>query len=259
MPIGDAVSFALQDMNIQEGGFRFGTIVQIDGELHYLLAQSAIFESRFGTIFFIYDYSFKTQSWFYWDYLAFGNVMTCAVHQSNDWQNVISTNEDSRYDNWLVLGISNNTTGFATLAELAVGQRLLQLEIGTPLFAQRFSYLFRCETPASARLQTERRVLIEYENIPQLFGSAATLNMSLTGQNSPSLTNTNAMTTQTSFAVDLVYPTTPVQPSQILTVQSEPVGPAFTSCGSMLEISSSGILNLSRVTQVNELQKSEIQ
>jgi hypothetical protein len=234
----------------------FGSIVQMDGEKHYLIQAVNIDSGTLPVGTTVFDLSFKTGCWHTWNYGAID--FSGPVYQSYDTQ-AMGGGSLIYADNWILVPLVN--AGSIHLLELAIGSRLLALNGAgvSPIISQTFSYNFRCETPASARMNQERRVVIEYENIPQLAGTSVTLNLTLTGQNSPSLSNVNAMTQQITFAATLVYPSTPVQPGQILTVQTEPVGPAFVTCGSMMTAASTGLLNIVRIAQINELQKGEIQ
>jgi hypothetical protein len=131
-----------------------------------------------------------------------------------------------------------------------------------PLTAQTFSGQFKCEDPSPGRMHSIRRVNIEYANIPDLQGTAPEFVLTLTGQNSPSLTATNNLMVQSSTNATINYPdnSQPVAVGQTLVSQVEPTGPAFTACNTTLSIpSTSSIFFITRIRQICELDKSEVQ
>jgi hypothetical protein len=256
-PIGDRIAATLQDLSGSVASndqiHIFGVIVQIEGEKHYLVIASQ------DQQFTVYDYNFKSRSWYEWAYE--GTDCTCVIYQAFDVQTVVPPNA-IEYDNWLLLASSFPETRITELAP--PGPRFFQITgMGVnPLTAQTFSGQFKCEDPSPGRMHSIRRVNIEYANIPDLQGTAPAFGLTLTGQNSPSLTATNNLMVQSSMTATINYPdnSQPVAVGQTLVSQVEPTGPAFTACNTTLSIpSTSSIFFITRIRQICELDKSEVQ
>jgi hypothetical protein len=112
-PIGTNIGNLLQDAGIWNNGSYplqglYGSIVEIEGELHYLIALSSDDydftqgnASRFTTVF---DYNIAENNWMAWGYT--GLTVTCPIYQSIDtaiYPALSAQGNEIAKDNWLLM------------------------------------------------------------------------------------------------------------------------------------------------------------
>jgi hypothetical protein len=142
-----------------------------------------------------------------------------------------------------------------------------QIQLGSNTFyAPMFSYQFRTEAPSIARMQSERRIAIEYENISSLSGSTnPLLTLVYTGQEDPTLSTgfayalTGIKSQQQTSTQQIIYIAANTIPGQVLTCQAD-FG-AFTGVCTSLGISSTGansLVSLVRLTQIADVAKAQL-
>jgi hypothetical protein len=149
----------------------------------------------------------------------------------------------------------------ANIYEITPLTRQLQLNPFSPFVQANLAYQFRTESPSIARMQSERRIAIEYELLP----SSATnpvLSLTYTGQEDPTLSSNfgfplTGIVSQTQTSTQqLVQITASTIPGQVLTVQAD-FG-TFTGVCTSLGLSATGtnaLISIVRLTQVADIAK----
>ena len=120
-PIGDNIANQLQNAGLWNNGSYplqglYGSIVEIEGGKHYLIALSSDdWDFQHGNASrqtFVFDYNMQESSWHTWNYA--GITATCPIYQSNDLQAYPGANSSLQLarDSWLL--ISSTQSGSAT-------------------------------------------------------------------------------------------------------------------------------------------------
>lgn len=261
-PIGDAVASLLQDFAIWNDGLYpdaglYGSIVEIEGEKHYLIGFSSNDPTLANNALrktLIYDCNIKSGAWMTWTYA--GVTMTCPIYQSYDEQTMQGTGSTLLIDrdNLLLIGLATTVSGASqsVLGQVFAGQALANVVAsGTRIAAENLSIQFRAECPAIGKSQTNRGVAIEYENVPVLSGTSANISLVISGQPDPVSGTPPA---SNAFAVSLpYYPlSAAVPPSAVLTALCQPSGvTALDTIGTMLAISVAPETSFVRIIKVD--------
>jgi hypothetical protein len=239
----------------------YGSIILIEGQKHYVISLSTddvIFtgDTR-ATI--VYDFNMAENSWHFWSYPGF--TQTCPMFQSFDSATYQATSNAANVriarDEWTLIPLATTVSGNDKSVVYEVAPLTRQISIGPgAVFASTLFYQFRTEAPSIARMQQERRILIEYENTPLTFSPV--LNMTYTGQQDPT-TQTGTISQQATTSVTLTRFTSATVPGQIVTLQAD-FG-TFTGVCTTLSLAASGnnsLLSLVRLTQVSDLPKGQV-
>jgi len=269
-PFGDQISSLVQNLSywpitgfLQSSGI-FGSIVEIEGEKHYLIV-FASYDDSFGSthpldVFsYVYDANLKTNSWTTWFYQ--GLFISAPIYQSYDSQEVAGVYPFAVNDNWLL--VATNTSSWISsggnLGQVLVGQQLYNSTAST-FFPGSLNVVFRTETPAMAIPQTTRRLLVEYENLPVHGGLSPQIGVTLFGQPEPDSTGAQAPISNTATVVlpNFALSET-VIPNAVLTVKAEMQGTALTTSATTLQIQTTTQVRLIRVALIAETTKSELQ
>ncbi len=280
-PIGNNIANLLEDCSTwNDGNFPlqglYGSIVVIEGQLHYLIALSADdwdYQNGNGARQTqVFDYNLSENNWHQWTYQ--GATLTCPITQSFDvaqyTPDATANNMQLARDTWLLMPFTQSTGNNAPYGEIAVAyeaapltQELVLLSApisATPVFSEFLNVSFRTETPSPARMQSERRILIEYENLPaaKTLGISPTLTLTYTGQQDPSPV-TGTVSQQQISQTTLSYPGTNTSSAQILTQQAD-FGTFTGACTNLQVNSTSGqsLVSIVRVTQVADLPKTTV-
>lgn len=264
--IGMNIANLLQNASIwQSGRFPlqglYGSIVLIEGQKHYLIGLSSDLDSGTRETF-VYDFNMAENSWHFWSYALAG--MTCPIYQSFETAEFTGggTVIFAR-DTWILMGFDSIISGSDTgsVMELAPLTRYLQIvaEGGTPA-ATSLGYQFRAESPAIARMQSERRILLEYENQTTLAAEDInpTLTFTYTGQQDPT-SQTGTVSQQQTQTQVLNQLTANTIPGQVLTAQAD--FSTFTGVCTSLGMTATGndaLVALVRLTQVADLPKGQV-
>lgn len=277
VPFGDPVASLLQNFSLWNDGHYlnaglYGSIVEIEGEKHYLLGFSSnqpvplvgVNQLRNTKIF---DANLKTGSWNVWTYP--GITMTCPVYQSYDFQVMagVTPNLIIDRDNLLLIGLavsggSGGNFESPRLGQVMAGEQLYPIPISTTRYGNEFyTYQFRAETPSLARPQTNRRLLVEYENLPTVPSGTAALTCTIYGQPDRDSTGTFPAPITNQFVMNLPYfPLSATVPAHaVLSATGEPSGTAITSLASSIQIVCPNQLRIVRVSLVAETTQSEMQ
>lgn len=271
-PFGDSVASLLQNYALWNNGTYpnaglYGSIVEIEGEKHYLIAFSSDQPVPLGSVnqlrrVVVYDCNLKTGSWNVWTYPNI--TMTCPIYQSYDAQVMgqSGANVFIDRDNLILMGIANsgNTFDRSFLAEVMAGAQLYPLVQGgvARYGSEFFTYLFRTETPTMGRPQANRSLLIEYENLPQSRDSSgisqAVLTCTLYGQPDKDSTGTFPAPQSNPFQITLPYfPfSSDVPRGTILTATGEMSGTAATFLATSVQIVTPNMVRIVRVSIVAE-------
>ncbi len=277
-PIGGNIANLLQNCSTWNNGNYplqglYGSIVVIEGELHYLIALSSDdWDLQGGSGFrqtTVFDYNLNANNWHQWSYGQY--TLTCPIAQSFDTAsyspNSTANNTQIARDAWLLAGLTESTGAVAPFGEAAVVfeavplTRQIQLlaALASPVAGQTFLYQGRNESPSPARMQSERRILIEYENEPILEAQGITpaLTAVYTGQQDPTVQTGTVVQTQTQTAT-LNYLATALA-GQVLTQQTD-FG-TFTGVCTSINLSggqNDSLVSLVRITQVADLPKAQV-
>jgi hypothetical protein len=246
----------------------YGSIVVMEGELHYLLCASSagVIGTSATADTQVLDYNMANTSWNLWEYP--GYTATCPIVQSVDNQIMpihLSSRTYIANDNWLLVGWYAGSSGIAYVHQMLTVNQLMQMtglgNLGTQIFAPTLSVQFRTESPAVARLLQERRIAFEYENLEQI-STSLNLNWILYGQQDPTaVTNStgpalNTTSLFTSSVNYLPFSTTGLLSRQVFGWQQD-FGTWAGTCTS-LNLSTSNPVSLVKITQVSTLPKVEI-
>jgi hypothetical protein len=264
--IGQNIANQLQNYSTwNDGSFPlqglYGSIVLIEGEKHYLIAFSADNTPTRNSM--VYDFNMNESNWHSWTYG--GITFTCPIAQVFDTAAYVSGLQTViARDAWIVSSWTSGTlSDTATLVDLAPLNRYIATLPNSPFQTPNFAYGFRTESPAIARMQSERRFAFEYENEPALEAQSVTpiLNFYYTGQEDPT-TQTGIVSQQQTTTYEMTYlPVNAINtvPNQILTAQVD--FSTFTGVCTELTIGglgSNALVSLVRFTQVAELMKGQI-
>ena len=249
----------------------YGSIVLIEGQKHYLIALSAddwdlANNPRSTTVF---DFNMNENSWHQWSYSGTLTApIFCSFDTAEYTSNATANNTQISRDSWLLAAFTSTISGSpnteaATVYELAPLNReiqLLSLSVTAVIGTQVFAYQFRTEAPSIARLNQERRILIEYENYVQLYTLAINpvLTLTYTGQQDPTAQTGTVSQQQVSSQV-LNQITASTIAGQVLTAQAD-FG-TFTGVCTSLKLSGFGTASLAslvRITQVSDLPKTQV-
>jgi hypothetical protein len=146
----------------------------------------------------------------------------------------------------------------SSVVELApVSRNLMLTSLGVTGQDFPLAYQFRSEAPSIARLQEERRILVEYENQPILaaLSENPTLSLTYTGQQDPTSQTGTVSQQQTSTQV-LPQIDANTIPGQILTVQAD-FG-TFTGVCTSLSVATEEPVSIVRLTQIADLPKGQV-
>jgi hypothetical protein len=238
----------------------YGSIILIEGQKHYLVAESAddvVFTGNGTRSTSVYDFNMAENSWHFWTYA--GVTQTCPIFQSFDTApyKASATSGDVRIarDEWILFPITTTVSGHdqAVMRELAPLARQITLGQGGLVFQPALFYQFRTESPSIARMQSERRIGLEYENIPSL--SAFNTTMIYTGQQDPT-SQTGTVSQQQTTSISGAYINTNNIPGQILTLQAD-FG-TFTGVCTSMSIGGNSLVAIVRLTQVADMAKAQI-
>lgn len=246
----------------------YGSIVLIEGQKHYLIAQSSDNIGPFplstnqNRVTNVFDFNMAENNWHTWSYI--GQTQTCPIFQTFDTAafkaTAVAGDVRMSRDSWILAGWSTTVSAndLAVVYEMAPLTRRLNLP-GNPVIESTLAYQFRIEAPSIARMQQERRILIEYENLPQLI-PPTTLTLSYTGQQDPTTqTGTVTQVQASNIGLTNALVSSTMLPGQVLTVQAD-FG-TFTGVCTSLGISGTGInalVSLVRLTQVADLPKGQV-
>lgn len=249
----------------------YGSIVLIEGEKHYLLASSSddiaisdlTNESRSTTVF---DLNLNENSWHTWEYP--NRTLTCPIAQVNDVARLTPGTVPQIYgDSWLLIPLTVTILSGdeqAELYEVAPLVRQLNILSYSPSTVAEvppvLMYFFRTEAPSIARMQQNRRILIEYENQPILAAASITPGPGFiyTGQQDPT-TQTGTVSQQQQQSASLPSLTAPIVSGQILTSQLD--FSTFTGVCTELELIASAndaLVAFVRITQIADLPKAQV-
>jgi hypothetical protein len=272
--IGQNIANLLQDCSTwNNGNFPlqglYGSIVLVEGQKHYLITLSSddtpypLGGARNTSMF---DFNMNEGSWHQWIYQ--GLTATCPVYQAFDtaiYTPSAGATPQIAADTWILAPFSqtpNSGEGdVVNLYELAPLVRNLQLRninvsTVTPSF---IVYQFRTETPSIARMQSERRIAIEYESQPVLASLDITPTPSFIyyGQQDPT-TQTGTVVQTESMSIPLVAAGSTFAGS-MLTAQLD-FGTFTGVCTSLLIEATfdNALVAYVRITQVAELMKREL-
>lgn len=246
----------------------YGSIVLIEGQKHYLIAESSDNVGPFplstnqNRVTNVFDFNMAENNWHTWSYI--GQTQTCPIFQTFDTAafkaTAVAGDVRMSRDSWILAGWSTTVSAndLAVVYEMAPLTRRLNLP-GNPVIESTLAYQFRIEAPSIARMQQERRILIEYENLPQLI-PPTTLTLSYTGQQDPTTqTGTVTQVQASNIGLTNALVSSTMLPGQVLTVQAD-FG-AFTGVCTSLGISGTGInalVSLVRLTQCADLPKGQV-
>lgn len=255
-PVADKVASLIQaysqwtDGRFPNAGL-YGSIVEIEGEKHYLVAFTTNDPSLSGAARSSLVYDFNTVNWVATTWTLSGVTLTCPIYQSYDIQNLSGL---IVRDNWLLTG-SETTVSSAiscTLTQVAVGQQLFTYSSITPTVSPQFFVSFRTETPACGRSQSNRTLWVEYENLPGQ--STSTLTANIYGQ--PDINNQSSATAPIaeSFTLPLYYfaLSSSVPANAVLSMSGAPTGSAFNTLATSVNLSTSNPIRLIRYDMVGE-------
>jgi hypothetical protein len=281
--IGQNIANQLENFSLwNNGNFPlqglYGSIVVIEGQMHYLAAFSSDDwdyqngNTTRGTT--VFDFNINENSWHTWIYP--GYTLTAPIYQSFDTAvySASITANDLRIsrDSWLLTaftvasGSGAPYTEQANAYEAAPFTRAVQLASLSvaPVVSPVLSAQFRTETPSIARMQSERRVLVEYENQPSLasLSPQPSLVLSYTGQQDPTAQTGTVIQNQTSTVV-LTQAASSLA-NQILTQQAD-FG-TFTGAGTSLKVAGAlgvganlqALVSLVRITQIADIPKTQV-
>ena len=270
-PIGDTVASLLQNFSLwDDGAFPdaglYGSIVEIEGEKHYLIgfcSDDPTFTSNTNRQTLIFDMNLKTGGWFTWNYPLV--TLTCPIYQSYDSQVMqgAGTSFVLDRDNMLLLGLATTVSGSvqSALGQAVAGQQLYGIGGTTRLAPEAFVYQFRSENTVIGRSQTTRGVYIEYENLPELAGTSVVLNFTLTGQ--PDKTGNGVPSAPISVSFSASLPnfslSGTVVPNMVLTATCQPPGSALTALSQTLKASSAGFVRLIKLDPFGETTQGTLQ
>jgi hypothetical protein len=275
--VGQNIANLLRNSSIWTNGMfplqgLYGSIVEIEGEKHYLIALSADDDNFTGAgrMTEVYDLNMNLSNWHFWGSYA-GYTLTCPIYQSFDLARYTGEGSEGELlarDSWMLCGMTKSI-GFsqpfsegASVYELAPMLRTVQLmatfPVSTALFPPVFSYQFRTETPSIARLQSERRILIEYENSAQLLelGVTPAIALQYFGQQDPTAQTGTVVQESAEFVQNLTYQSTNTIPGQILTQQVD-FGTFTSVCISLFAgaTGNNALFALVRMTQISDVAK----
>lgn len=279
-PIGQNIGNLLENCSTWNNGNYplqglYGSIVVIEGQMHYLIALSADdwdFENGNGVrSTTVFDYNLNENSWHQWFYT--GYTLTAPIYQTFDTAqftpNSTGNNTQISRDSWLLAALSqsggvtapyHDQTIVVEASSLTRTLQLLNLTL-TPVYAPMISWQGRTETPSIGRMQSERRIAIEYENQPILNTLDINPIVTLTyyGQQDPTTQTGTVSQNQVSAVTLNQLATGATFPSQILTAQAD-FG-TFTGVGTSLNLSAAAnnaLVSLVRVTQVAQIMKEQL-
>jgi hypothetical protein len=276
--VGQNIANLLRDSGTWDNGLfplqgLYGSIVEIEGEKHYLIAESSddwsLTIGASSRVTQIFDFNMSANNWHTWNWL--GITFTCPVYQSFDLTQYTSASPagvQMARDSWLLCGITSPgitpDTESASVYELTPLVRNIQLlDLGILNFMPpAFGYQFRTEAPSIARMQSERRALIEYENQPilQQLGITPVLVMGFNGQQDPTTqTGTVAQTEGISFTLNYLSSVQTVA-GQILTAQTDygTFTAVCTTLGNSIQVGEGILFALVRLTQIADIAKGMI-
>jgi hypothetical protein len=273
---------SLQPVQWNDGSFPlqglYGSIVLIEGQKHYLIAMSedqyqlGLFPAgtRASTVF---DFNMNENSWHNWTWS--GITFTCPIYQSFDTAQYVAESPVGAVqlasDSWILAAYSVTTSNLShryydlasivEIAPLVRSLQLLSLSV-SPTFAEVLAYQFRTEAPSIARMQSERRILLEYENQPTLasLGAPITPSISLTysGQQDPTSQTGTVVNPMVAIEKDLLQLSAGVVNGQVFTSQVD-FGTFTGVCTSLaLNGVSNPLVALVRLSQAAVIMKSEV-
>ena len=210
--------------------------------------------------------------------LTFNVQLTGASAGSHDDTNAVTISISSQVG---ALSIEawyfTNSGESASIQEMAtVNRSAFLIHSGALLFTNidtQFSYQFATESPAIARILSERRLVFEYENleevvIPLFYAGRFTLDLTLSGQQDPTpqanvpinFTPTPATTAVTAYEVQYLSAVQAnVLPRQVYAAQVD--FSTFAGVCTTLSLAcanGNGFVSLVRITQVSDLPKEKI-
>lgn len=246
----------------------YGSIVLIEGQKHYLIAESSDNVGAFplstnqNRATNVFDFNMAENNWHTWTYP--GQTQTCPIFQSFDTAafkaTMVSGDIRLARDSWILAGWSTTVASndLATIYEIAPLTRRLSLP-GSPVIESTLAYQFRIEAPSIARMQQNRRIGVEYENLPNLLANTV-LTLTYVGQQDPTTqTGTILQTQQSNVGLVNIFGLSNTLIGQVLTTQAD-FG-TFTGVCVSLGISGTGInalVSLVRLTQVADLPKAQL-
>lgn len=282
-PFGSGIASLVQnyslwnDAQVFAGGYSginpgiYGSIVQIEGEKHYLLVfseQNGDSANRATRQTQVFDCLIASDAWSVWN-LGASITVTAPIYQSEDVQfyNGSPVPLNVSRDDWILVPYIQGGVSFtATLGRLALGNTLYQ-NTATVLQSTSSSVQFRAETPAINIPQTRRRIIIEYENIPAQVANPATITLSVFGQPLPAgypANPTAQIQPSQNFNITLQYfsaPSSSFPSNAVLTAFSDPIGTAFTGLALTLELAANFLnyFRIIRIGMIDETTQSEQQ
>jgi hypothetical protein len=269
--IGDSIASLVQNFSLWDNGVYpdaglYGSIVEIEGEKHYLIgfcSDDPTYTSNTNRQTLIFDMNIKTGAWFTWNYPLV--TMTCPIYQSYDSQNMQGAGATVLLDrdNLLLLGLATTVSGSvqSVLGQPVAGQQLYGIGSTTRIASEAFAYQFRSENPVIGRSQTTRGIYIEYENLPELAGTSVTLSFTLTGQPDKTGNGVPSLPISVSFSASLpnYALSSTVVPNMVLTATCQPPGSAFTALSQTLKASSSGFIRVIKLDPFGETTQGTLQ
>jgi hypothetical protein len=248
----------------------YGSIVLIEGEKHYLIASAsddpALANNNSLRLTNVFDLNLNENSWNQWSYPE--ETVTCPITQIVDVARLTNGGAVQLYgDSWIFIALTASVLDGdeqALILEVCPLNRSLNVMTYAPatgaIFPPVFVCQFRTEAPSIARMQSNRRILIEYENQPLLAALSITPTPSFiyTGQEDPT-TQTGTISQQQTTTQALTSLTANVIPGQILTAQAD-FG-TFTGVCTTLQIDATGnnaLFSLVRLTQIAQVMKAEV-
>jgi hypothetical protein len=271
-PMGNKVASLLQNFSLYNdalsyaGGFYgvngglYGSIVEIEGEKHYLIAFVQLQPNPSSVSTLVYDCLISQDSWSTWTYPF---AMTSGFYQSYDTQLVngfggVPTN--IARDNWIIFGYAtgNPAVSDGLIGCVAIGNALFNLTTSV-LFSGSLNSLFRAEAPTINIPQTTRKVMVEYENIPVL-SSPASVACTLYGQpKQGGYPSTSQAPISNTFTMLLPNYSSGAPQNAVLTAYSEPIGTANTTLATSLQISTSSPVRIIRASIIAETSQGDLQ
>lgn len=282
-PFGSKIASLVQnyslwnDAQVFAGGYFginpgiYGSIVQIEGEKHYLLVfseQNGDVANRTTRRTQVFDCLIRDDAWSVWD-LGASITVTAPIYQSEDVQlyNGSPGPLNVSRDDWILVTFIQGGVSFtSTLGRLAVGNALYQ-NAATVLQSTSTSVLFRTEAPLMNITQTRRRVMIEYENLPSQVNNPATISVEIYGQPLPTgypPSPTSQSQPSQSFNITLQYfaaPSSSTPSNAVLTAFSDPIGTAFTGLALAISLGANFLnyFRIIRIGMIDETTQSEQQ
>lgn len=272
-PFGDKIASLVQNLSLWalEGQLPlpplglYGSIVEIEGEKHYLIVFTSAdltFSAHPDQVLtFVYDCNMKTDSWTTWFYQ--GLYVSAPIYQSYDSQDLLGQYPFAVRDNWILMAVNVTDAWVSTggkLGQVFIGQNLFTMAASTPYFTGTLDIVFRAETPTMAIPQTTSRLVVEYENIPSQTAIIPELSCSLFGQPKANSAGAQAPITN-AFALNLPYyaKTSSIPQNAVLTQLGEPQGTALTAMATSVEIFTNAPVRLIRTSLKAETTQSQLQ